>query len=270
MSDTANIVNALRAVPAPSIPTIPAAGTLPLIPAMVPTPKQSQVVTAPAIPAAGTLPLIPAMVPAPNQNQVVTTPTIPALGSLPTIAPIINPGQPIQLSLAISSQQQSAPNTVIIPPLRDILDVNTSSTVDNLGNVGKRWTKEEENEVVRALMQNVAVGTIANNVGRTKHGVKLRILQILNNKFTTEGVYDGRNTSEGWNANEACLRYQVTYNELLEFKSRAQQRDQNHRGNFNTTNIGQSTVAHDPILVEIRDLLLAMNRKLDMLSNTTQ
>jgi hypothetical protein len=241
-----NIVSALQAVPAPNIPMIPAAGTL------------------------------PAIAPITNHNQSVAAsniPMTPTLGSLPAIAPIINPSHPVQLHLTIPTQQ---------PVIPDILSYNASPS-NNLSNVGKRWSKDEESVVVRSLMQGSNINNIANNIGRTSRSVKMRILQILNNKFMAEGVYDGLRTSEGWSAEETCQRYQVSYNELLEYKAQASQQGQSYRQNNNnsTANFGQlptipqspqlgAPVVHDPILTEIRDLLLAMNRKLDSLTNGTQ
>ena len=261
-------------------------------------------------------------------NNLPKLPNLPTLPNLPIIAPLIPQAhvqqaeqqsfkqgqqelwQSVQLAQQPQFPQQAQPHMRIVrdnvlqQPMIPQYSEAITKTVDN---ANKRWSKEEEAQVMSWVASGVALSEIGNRLGRSGRAIKMRVILLLSTRFQNERVFNGQRPAEG-SVEEICQRHQVTYGEVLEYNSTTANTGRTSRfpGNNNTSSgldiptpgtlpilvplgtrvdagvltlqPGQSTMqgsaqgstlVNNNILTEIRDLLVQLNIKVDKLNNTS-
>lgn len=253
-----------------------------------------------------------------NTNTLLT-----ALNAVPApMIPNINSAnnfttRPFNTNVATTFANNNLPNLPIIAPLmpqvqqphmriiRDgvvqqpMIPQYSEPIIKPVDNAGKRWTKEEDSQVMSLVISGIRLSEIGNRLGRSSHAIKMRVILLLSTRFQNEGVFSGQRPTDG-TPEEICQRHQVTYDQVLEYnstKGNALKPSRLPANNSTSNGLGipnpgtlpvlapltlgpqigvpaiqdsmqGSTLVNNSILTEIRDLLVQLNTKLDRLNNT--
>ena len=198
------------------------------------------------------------------------------IGNLPMIAPLIPQASHQQPHLRVINSSIS--QQPLIPQYSEA----TTKTVDN---ANKRWSKEEEAQVMLWANSGVSLSEIGNRVSRSTRAIKMRVILLLATRFQNEGIFNGQQFTNG-SVEEICRVHQVTSKEVLEYNTTTANTGKLLKfSNNNSTGLALgtlptlpplnlsvpegSTLVSNNMLIEIRDLLIALNNKLNNTSNLT-